>query len=89
MTKASWRRSGELIERMNTERRAIRHTNKFGIYAVPVNHGGSCYWRPRLYGGYDPDLGWLLKAEPTPMGWPTWAEAVAAMGDAMERGEVT
>ncbi len=89
MTESNWQRSAELLARLETERQAIRHTGKLGIYAVPVQHDGTFHWRPRIYNGCDPDLGWLLKTEPTQLGWPTWAEAVAALGDAMERGEVT
>ncbi len=88
MTEPKWNRP-DLLERLAVERRALEYTDKFGIYAVPFGHDGRFYWRVRLPGGFDPDLGWMQQNQPTAEGWPTWAEAVAALGDAMEKGEVT
>lgn len=72
-----------------TSRRAAELANRLGIYAVPVNHDGKFYWRPRMPSGNDPDLRWLLDAEPTKCGWNTWAEAVVDLGDYLESEEAT
>jgi hypothetical protein len=59
---------------------AVDFANALGIYACPIRHSGRIYWRPRLSNGHDPDLGWMLKAQPQYYGWKSWADAVNALG---------
>lgn len=60
---------------------AVEWANQFGIYAIPCRHCKTIYWKPRLPDGKDPNLGWLLKTQPTPSGWLSWDDAVNALGD--------
>lgn len=64
--------------------RAVHYADTYGIYAVPCRHGKAVYWRPRKPSGHDPDIGWLIKNEPTFSGWPSWADAVVALGEHMD-----
>ena len=72
----------ELKHRMHC-RNAVEYADQLGIYAVPCKHGKVIYWRPRTPKGHDPDLKWLLEAEPTHSGWHSWADAVVALGERM------
>lgn len=63
---------------------AVLYAQKFCIYAIPGRWQGRVYWIPRVEGGYDPDLGWLLDNRPTPYGWPSWSSCVLALGKHLE-----
>jgi len=61
--------------------KASMYAQQLGIYAVPFRFRGRHWWRPRLSSGHDPDLGWLLQSQPSREGWPTWEDAVNALGE--------
>ena len=76
------------VERLQRSEKAVKYADELGICAVPINHGKVRYWRLRLQNGYDAPLTWLLKNEPNHSGWLSWEDAVIALGDALEKGEV-
>ena len=65
--------------------RAVAYADQLGIYAVPVSHGGTLYWAPRLRSGNDPGPRWVLRTSPTLHGWKSWATAVVDLGEQIER----
>ena len=67
---------------------AVCRSTALGVYAIPVQHADGRFWKPRLPSGYDPNLGWSLKNQPTIYGWHTWADAVNALARAIESGEL-
>ena len=76
----------ERLEESDLAARAVRYADYLGIYAVPCVHGKVIYWRPRTAKGFDPDIKWLLGVDPSARGWPSWADAIVALGEHLESG---
>lgn len=68
--------------------KANEYASRYGIYAVPIMHGKTRYWRPRTPRGFDVPYSWHEANSPTFSGWKSWADAMVSLGEAIEQGKV-
>lgn len=64
--------------------RAVAYVERFGIWARPVYRGSDRYWEPHQNSGV---LSQVVHKAPTLSGWPTFADAVIALGEYLEEKE--
>ena len=75
---------GDRLEESDLAVRAVFYVETLGIYAVPLVRDGEIKWTLRTAKGFDPDIKWLLEVDPSAQGWPSWADAIVALGEHLE-----